>query len=191
VVVVVGCGEQLNPDFCARHPDDDRCEQSMSSVDASISGDVADVLGIDAPTCPAPYGITVTGSMSKYRVVTTPASWPAAAADCADDGANTHLVVLSDSAERVALLPHFDPFRYIGHTDRLVEGTFRAVTDEPDGYPALTTTQQPPWAGGEPAGRGDCAALVQANGELYDADCATAVTYVCECDAYANDPTNY
>jgi hypothetical protein len=35
VICVVGCGKQLNPEFCAAHPDDERCE---SAGDASHDG---------------------------------------------------------------------------------------------------------------------------------------------------------
>jgi hypothetical protein len=188
--LATGCGKELNPEFCAMYPDDDRC--------AAASGDAATDANVDAVRalrCPASYDVTVDGQTSKYRVVDSPDDWLSAAADCADDGeadmANTHLVVLSTAAELAALDPVISGERHVGHSDLITEGTFIPVTDEVIDFSALETGASPPWAPDEPNGTGNCVMLGDAN-TLYDRSCTDFdLGYVCECDAYPNDTDNY
>ncbi|HEU4787994.1 MAG TPA: lectin-like protein [Gemmatimonadaceae bacterium] len=80
---------------------------------------------------------------------------------------------------------------WVGYSDRLTEGTFIATTLEPIGdYVASGSTA---WASGEPnrqTAAEDCAEIILEGG-LNDNDCANTRMFVCECDAYANDPSRY
>lgn len=185
VLVAAGCGKELNADFCASYPEDERCRGAAPDAARDAPADTL------ALACPMTYDVTLTGSTSKYRLVDTTSDWPAAEADCADDGATTHLVVLGNDAERQALQPHMDRDRHVGHSDAMTEMTWAAVTDEAVDYPALVAETSPPWASGEPDGSGDCMVLT-AGLELRDRDCASAVhASVCECDIYPEDPSNF
>jgi hypothetical protein len=173
----------------------------------SSSADAAGDAGADGPQrlCPATYDVMV-GS-SHYRFVDLHAKWPAAAAACASDlpaqggPPYTHLVVLGDDTERTALLPERTPgnLYWIGLTDRVVTGSWRWVTAEPTLYPSL---QSPPWSSGRPSGLAgqDCVVLNYTSGPpddgtLFDDVCTQVSTaqnfYICECDAYADDPARY
>lgn len=192
VVAAGGCGKQLNPDFCDAHPADDRC-LGGTGADGATKDAGDDATTIDAAPiegCPVSYDLTVTGSTSRYRKVDTTASWASAAMDCGDDlatGPYTHLVVLSNPAERTALDALFDRERHVGHSDIQTEDVWLPITVEPNVYPEIQSRQAPPWAGGEPNDSGNCA-VMDANLELRDRDCTNeAQAYLCECDAYTHD----
>lgn len=180
-----GCGKQLNADFCDAHPADDRC--MGESVDVLLDGGRG-----DAETCPIRYTVTF-GMTSRYRVVDDVVSWEAAEADCADDGTTTHLVVLNNDAERLALTPYATAERHIGYTDTRSEGTWIPITNDPDVYADLVALSSPPWNGGEPneGTSGNCLAL-STNLDFRDRSCASqAAAYVCECDHLAPNPANF
>jgi hypothetical protein len=145
--------------------------------------------------CPPSY-VGVTGSTSRYRKSTLLRTWFEAAADCADDQpGRTHLVVIGNDGERSvvnAALP--DALTWIGVSDTVGEGTWLWVTVE-----AVDADYPPaggggPWQSGQPddGGNGDedCVAML-AMGDFQDLDCALGVRYICECDAYADEPSHY
>jgi hypothetical protein len=145
----------------------------------------------DAPVgCPAGY-ITIAGQTSKYRFVSGGVPWLDAATDCANDAATTHLLVLSNELERSAVgAANNGITRWIGLSDRLTDGTYLAVTDETTGgYPDAAV-----WDGGvvpmDP--NLNCVRFeVGSQAEIEIANCTGDVGFICECDALANDPTNY
>lgn len=159
------------------------------AADAALT----DARSIDAivPMCPTGYGALGT-STSRYREVTATASWTAAAADCNDDDDGgaftgfTHLVVIGDDAERLALTspPAITGNSWVGLSDQLIEGTFRWVTAEPtNGYPQVG--QQPPWDNGDPDGGDPIDCVRFKNSFTYeDKACTDANSYLCECDAF-------
>jgi len=147
--------------------------------------------GVLPAQCPLGYAATVTAGV--YRIVETPATWNAARADCRDDGAATHLVVLSNDDERAAvrlLVPTGDV--WLGISDRVNTSVWRWVTNEDThGYPPSTVGMKP-WKAGKPdngdGGDQDCVEM-QPAGDWDDKRCDTDTNaYVCECDAYAEDP---
>lgn len=183
VSLLPACGKEVNPRFCRDHPEDVRCVDALP-VDATSSAD-------SALACPAGYSHTASGQSSRYRIVDEVDDWQSAAADCANDGPTTHLAVMSSNAEVQALSSVIDRFRFVGHTDRRTAGTFAAVTDEPNVYPELVMGTSPPWASGEPSDSGSCAGVSTALA-FHDRDCSNEdQAYICECDAYADDPDNY
>lgn len=166
----------------------DDAAQRDATVDAGYDAAV-DAMPDAAFACPATY-LPAQGTTSRYRLVTQNASWLAAATDCANDGATTHLAVASSAAELALLdaMPNA-AIVWIGLSDLKLEGTYVAVTAEDTmGYPPASGT---PWDVGEPnpdAGR-DC--VLFDTGELLVESCGLNREYFCECDAYANDPTRY
>jgi len=141
-------------------------------VDAPVDGPP------DATLCPQDYeDLGVAGS--KYRFVSPPAAWVDAEADCENDSATAHLVVLDNAAELAVIDPKSGGKAWIGFTDRVMENSFLNVTG------GSTTFQ--PWQNGEPndggleIGSEDCVELDGA--EINDENCPLARSYVCECDA--------
>lgn len=137
--------------------------------------------------CPTGYDATVTAGI--YRVVALPATWDAARADCRKDGPTTHLVVLGDDVERVAVRALITGDLWLGVTDRVTTGTWRWVTaEDTHGYPP-NTVGTPPWKAGKPDngddGAQDCAEM-QDSGLWDDKRCINEENaYVCECDGNA------
>lgn len=166
-------------------------EQLPPGGDGGDGGD-----GTPAAMCPSDYGPI--NNVGMYRVVNQPELvWAAAAADCNDDDDTggpysgfTHLLVLRDEAERLAITAAGTPIvgnTWIGLNDRGFEGTFVWGTSEPTGsYPVVKI---PPWAPGDPDdpnGTENCVRFK--NGyTLEDKVCDTMERYVCECDAYKPD----
>lgn len=189
VALLAGCGKELNPEFCAAYPADERCG-GTPGIDAEVDGDGQPV-GPDAfvPTCPASYTETIPGSVSRYRVVTTGAAWLDAQADCADDGDGTHLLVVSTDIELQGLAPFTPQERWLGHSDRAADGTWLSVTDE-NGLAGIEATTSPPWAAGEPDGSGSCA-LILADLRLRDRDCIAVQGFLCECDGQPVNNSNF
>lgn len=185
---------------------------SDGDADVRDSGDL-DVAVDDAPgdaaadgvtgdatfTCPSGY---VAAGTAQYRYApSNTGNFNAARGDCEnDDDAGTftgftHLVVLSGETERAQLATFVagidDQKVWIGVTDRVLDGTWRWVTAEPIvGYPPASGT---PWKSGEPNDDGDCVQMLSGSvHELEDRPCTSDnERYVCECDAYAEDPTSY
>lgn len=168
---------------------------ATSGSDGGPDGGVA-AAGADADAgalgCPASYSISGVSSGSTYRYLTVGASWLAANADCIDDGATTHLVVVSSDAElgEVADAVASDSV-WLGLSDRRTPDVFLWVTaEDTGGFPAVGAR---PWAGPDPSGEAgaDCVLFHGATQRLDDRDCALARPYLCECDGLTADPDRY
>jgi hypothetical protein len=184
-----GCGKQLNAEFCATHPTDDRCVASVND-----SGMDSATLDARLVTCPTKYDITIPSQpFSKYLREDNIDDWDSAVGKCADDApGSTHLAVLNRATELAELASYFDRPRFIGLTDKVTDGTYLAVTDEPIDYPALYVPATPPWKSGEPDSSGDCVSID--NNLEAEEDCTGAtvdLAWLCECDGIADDPNNY
>jgi hypothetical protein len=124
-------------------------------------------LGPDgALVCPA--GFTKMASGACHLDVFDPLTWPEAELGCEQRGA--HLVVPGDVAEAMELAAP----RWIGVTDRIVEGTFRAVTGE---IAAFTF-----WDIGEPSGVLTSCAHTGFDGRWSAGPCEFPFPYACEYD---------
>lgn len=158
-------------------------DASSPDAGADASLDAA----IDAPlSCPAGYTM-IGNSGTYYRLVTQQAQWEGAVADCADDGASTHLVVAGSLAEVTAIDTAFpgENELWIGLSDLVTNGTFLWVTAEDTmGFPPATGT---PWQNQPGA---DPCVLVK-DGVFETRSCTLTRRYLCECDAYRDDPDRY
>ena len=121
-----------------------------------VDGSRADGRDPDAPSsdapmgaCPPSYTISIAGSMSRYRSVTNSSiTWLSANTDCANDGINTHLIVLSSDGERSGVAAVTGSLvKWIGLSNRAANNGYVPVTDEPTTYPPTTGA---PWAVGDP-----------------------------------------
>jgi hypothetical protein len=139
----------------------------------------------DPTSCPATY--TLAFGNSRYRnIPTTFPNWLSAVDACTNDGAGMHLVVLGDAAEYAAILDFANGVtKWIGLSDRVVQGNFLHVTDEQTTFPP---TSGPPWGPNEPSN--GCVAITSA-GTLDATACGQNFSAICECDGIPNDPANY
>lgn len=171
VCLLAGCGAQVD----AHRGDDDRPDAAgVTPGDApGLAADAAPDGSSFLAACMAKGYTSATGLASLYRVVGTAASYADAEAACAGDVAGaTHLIVLSSSAEVDFDIHHLG---WVGLDDRVTEGTFVNVTNEPN--------DTRPWRSGQPdngGGSEDCVQL-KADG-LDDDQCNNTHAYVCECD---------
>jgi Lectin C-type domain len=189
----IGCGKQLNADFCDAHPADDRC---LGGTVADVQQPINDVaFGDVLDGCPSGYDVTLTSSSSKYRMVDiTSVLWHDAEADCEDDGTNTHLIVINNNAERLALGAYNSVERHVGYSDANAEGVWIPITDDPNIYTDLAALQAPPWLAGEPnEGTAGSCMIIMTSLDLRDRICSEAqpVGYACECDGYPANPANF
>jgi hypothetical protein len=140
---------------------------------------------VSSAGCPASYTVMISGSGTRYRAVAQPAAWPAAQADCADDGAGIHLAVIGSELERAGVRSLLDDDVWLGSSDRVEEGRFRWVTGAVSPFTA--------WASGQPDdgdGSEDCVEQKRASMPgWHDQPCTDLLAYVCECDGIAPDPT--
>lgn len=180
VVCVGGAG-------CGFDPAGEKADTLVDAraVDARIDADVA--------ACPSSY---VTLASGRYRYVATPATWVDALADCADDLdsaslLHTHLAVFATDEERSQLRATYEEgFVWIGLSDRVATFNWLWVTGEDTGaYPPPSGL---PWKEGQPTngdgGRQDCV-VMETSGFWDDRICDDGThAYVCECDAYAQEP---
>ncbi len=150
----------------------------------------------DHVDCPASYDMDSTVSPARYRYIGTLTSWDIGLTMCQnDDIGRTHLVVLSDEAERLDILSLLvqrsaNSSVWIGFSDRRSEGNFQWVTDEPVGSPEGT----PPWDLGQPDNQGgaqNCVHIVGATGYFDDSQCNSGYYVLCECDGIPPDANNY
>lgn len=149
-----------------------------AAIDGTVSPD-ADTFPQVVQQCIA-AGYDQASNGGYYRLPSNSTNWVNAEADCANDvvGA-THLVVLSTAVE--VQIAATEP-GWVGLSDRITEGTFVNVTNEPN--------DQRPWASGQPddgSGNEDCARILS-NGQLDDDQCSNSRFYVCECDGRAPTP---
>ena len=158
--------------------------------------------GVDAPgpdafdprVCPPTYTISLSSTTTRYRLASGGLGWKQAIDACVADQTSpkgfTHLVVFADRQEQTELEAIVGDV-WVGYSDRIVEGAFRATTLEPIGD--YVVPNSPAWAFGEPNQQTtgeDCLEIILEGG-LNDNDCANTRMFVCECDAYANDPSRY
>lgn len=160
--------------------------------------------GADAPRpdgepagCPASYDFILQTTASRYRLVTSTTPFAEAAADCADDAAGlTHLLVLSNEAERSALITlppkYLVDDTWIGATAPAGTTAYRWITAEDTaGYVVPAGLGTAPWEGDQPDNPGGCGELRALSGSLHDEGCDSSSNYICECDGFADDPTRY
>lgn len=132
----------------------------------------------DAPlVCPADFTQTPFGSCQ--RAVNFAKPWLDAEQSCELEGA--HLIVV-DSAAEAASLP--SP-AWIGISDRVTEGTYRAVTG-----PVITFRN---FGVGQPSGGtiSNCIHVADATKTWADGPCSFPFPYVCEYDGVPADHTAY
>jgi hypothetical protein len=143
---------------------------------------------VDGPLslqCPTTYTLVDSARPdSRYHLVTTEASWTAAEANCESHGGGaflpTHLIVLDDATERLWAYNQGSSDKWVGASDRITEGTFRAVTDQPNPYfgnPGSNATDK------------DCVFTKQSATEMEV--CTKDFPYLCECDGRAANPANF
>lgn len=176
------------------------CRRAGSSTTCSASG--PDAPGTDAPSpdafdpgvCPASYTTSLPSTTSRYRLAPGGLDWTQANAACVADQTSpegfTHLAVFAERQEQTELEAVVDDV-WVGYSDRVVEGQFLAVTQEPIGN--YVDAGSPAWSSGEPnhqTAAEDCAEIILEGG-LNDQACANTRMFVCECDAFANDPSRY
>jgi hypothetical protein len=151
--------------------------------------------------CPASYDRILQTTASRYRVVGSKTSWPAARALCASDKPGfTHLIVLSNEQEWRALLREPEVYlteaegTWVGFSDVRLEGDFLWVTNESTSYGSVGKVA--PWDVDQPddvdTGNpdDDCAAMRVTSGVLHDEKCDHDANYICECDGIADEPTH-
>ena len=161
-------------------------DTDVAAADAPVAGDDAngardaapidgapDAAPPDAFVCPTGY-VQLGGLPHRYRQLPQAMPWTQGVNLCAAQlPGHTHMVVLDDEQERIALLP-FTPDLWIGVTDAVDEGQWVTVL----GAPATFL----PWASGQPAAgtEQNCGEL-ESDG-LHDNTCGNDRTIVCECE---------
>lgn len=135
--------------------------------------------------CPLSYTLIDNARpASRYRVVTASDDWPAAEADCEDDGGATfqagHLVVLDNEAERQFVYQQGTTDKWIGASDVNTEGQLQAVTDQPSPYFGNAASQEQ---------SKDC--MFTNQNETTMESCNSGFQYICECDGRNANPSNF
>jgi hypothetical protein len=159
--------------------DTNTCVEDPTAPDAPPGGPDAPLA--DAGGCPSSY-LPITGAPARYRVVENLVLWLTAEQDCEDDGGGSHLVIFDDMAERDAVVAGRNGDYWIGITDRVDEGMWRAVTGQ-------TTF----FTGGAAPGNNttDCGLVDITGGTITSQSCFADDSYICECDGVQADPANY
>lgn len=116
-----------------------------------------------------------------------PTSWDGAKAAC--EGMGRHLVTITSSAEADLVWDEMSGVttqgRWIGYTDRAVEGTWSWITGEASGGFI------PPWDSGEPndaGGNEDCAEFLYSYRLWNDNSCSRALYFWCEAEPIVKFP---
>ncbi|MCA9677949.1 MAG: C-type lectin domain-containing protein, partial [Myxococcales bacterium] len=137
----------------------------------------------------APGYEQVSGTDVRYRPVLAPATLEAAAADCDDDVAGAHLVVVDDAAEN-GVVRRFADARvagdriWLGITDAAIEGVWRTVDGAAVDY--VHWKDGEPNDGGDDGDGEDCAVMLGVHdpgpdrGRWNDVACDEPHPYVCE-----------
>lgn len=147
-------------------PDADPSEPDAGpTVDAAPGAPDANVP--DAALCPPDYLESSNGSC--YRIVSTPATWTEAEADCEDDASGAHLIVVDDASEDAMVAS----YHWIGYTERVTDGVFLWVNGSLGAYPGFAI--------GEPVSGGAACTVTRPDG-WHDDNCTENKVYVCEFD---------
>lgn len=143
--------------------------------------------------CPAGYDISLPSSASFYKSLSK-MGWRAAAAACASDrvneGAETHLLVLSNDSEHLEAAMWMGAVEWwVGYSDlHGPDNQFRWVSaEDTGGYPV---NKQLPWDSDQPDATGPACAEVRTTGQLHDEACEDVDPSLCECDAFPDVPAN-
>lgn len=176
-----GSGATPKPDADPARPDADRLRPDADIRIPDAAPDDPDAT--PPPVCPDNYGDL--GGPTRYRFVSTQASWIDAETDCDDDSngplqAATHLVVLDNGFERAGLALLSND-QWMGSTDLANEGDFAWVTDQADTESGLASGQ---------AANHDCVRLKN-TGAFEIRDCDETNVYFCECDGLEPDPARF
>jgi hypothetical protein len=200
LVVAAGCYSP-NASDCAYACSNNDCPANLT-CDRGFCRSASQVGGPQCATgdatenveCPLSY--TKVGS-GYYRASTDPKYFGAAEIQCAADLLDhTHLAVISSTAELASLSPYLDTatqnYTWIGLSNaRSTTFEFQWVTDEPAPVPANGI---PPWLPGEPdmPMTEHCVVLQPNTSGYVDTGCTGQTRpYVCECDAYAENPEHF
>jgi hypothetical protein len=137
--------------------------------------------GGSAPSCQVPDAVWDPVGQGCFLLVTEGKTWDDAQADCQSTFGG-HLAVLATVAEYDSVLDGLPPLpgvTWIGGNDRVTEGTFAWVTDEPFTYANMTY----PWEAGEPNAVDefeDCIDLRFDPRMMNDSHCDSTNPYICE-----------
>jgi len=196
LALATGCG------FTAGGGQGNPSDDAAGAIDARPAGDGTSATDAavdqmpDSPTgpqCPSTYApiISANALSSRYRFVGGGGvKWIDAETDCADDASGgelaTHLVVLDDAAESVAVIGGSAgggsiQDQWIGATDLAEEGEVKYVSAQ-----ATTLTLAPTMQNDNK----DCIRLKNLGGTEYR-DCDETNKYVCECDGRTADPSRF
>lgn len=170
------------PDAAAEvHEDARRADAAGgdSGPDAQLPDPPADAAVPAA--CPASYTLhDPARPASYYRLETASTSWAGAEALCEADGPTSHLIVLDDEAERAWAYARNTSDQWAGISDRVSEGTWLPVTDQPIWFAGTAAGNVPPK---------DCLVIKQTDTA---ADmCSGGHPYLCECDGYTVQPDQF
>lgn len=167
-----------------------------SNPDASKNPDAPLDASMDAPGCPANYGplrdlpslYRVSGGTAANPDLAGRGTWVTAEADCRDDGFGTHLAIAETQAEHDAFVDVISgATRWLGVTDRKVEGTWKTIIGGSTFY-AL-------WISPPQNAAYDCLSLNRGAGHedmpCDDPDPQWHKGYICECDGAAVDLTAF
>lgn len=172
VIALAGCAYDPSPGVAP-------ASDAANDLDATIAPDTsADAPPPDTTTLPAcatnPSYVPGPGGI-RYFLSSTLATWTAAAAECATQGA--HLAVIDDAGENAHVAGLSDTHFWIGMTDQGVEGTWLWVTGgSVDAGFTSWRAQQPNDDNGQDCGEMD------ANAPTWnDFTCADETLFACEC----------
>jgi hypothetical protein len=149
--------------------------------DAAVDGQLTMLI------CPTSYTITRNGTPnSKYRLDTASRTWEQAADMCRGDSASpatarTHLIVLDDDAERVWAFDQHNSDQWLGQSDRIAEGAFIPVTNQPVYFVGAA-------AGNNPSR--DCLLTKATQTEVEQCD-MNGHPFFCECDLFTVQDANF
>jgi len=142
--------------------------------DASIDAPMLDA----AENCQTSIAYTQIGGSRYIQLTITPTTWTAAETACEISG--SHLIVFDDANEVTATDSFIIGSTWIGVSDRINEGTYRAVTAQ--------STFLSPGSSHQPD---DCVRIDEATDTLDDRNCGELNPVVCECDGQAVVPANF
>lgn len=201
-VFLAGCGFQVRAEVIDAAPSD--ADRDSALIDAAPDA-MIDAM-VDAPAdapnlvCPVEYTVTVTGSMSKYRISSTNGTFAQHHASCNDDLAGaTHLAVFDSVGELdqitslLTQVPQPSGGRfYVGAVQMMNQTTTGA------GWLHFTGGAVPAmlWQGGQPDDNGDSEtdhdqqlAALDSGERMNDVSGGFSYGAVCECDGKMIDPT--